>query len=65
MAPGASIGAPARVEAPDGLTVINLTNTVGRDRHGAGTLDFLPVWGTDTLLLRGEYPLSEPRSRCP
>ena len=60
VAPGPSIGAPARVEAPDGVTVINLTTTVGRDRHGAGTLDFLPVWGTDTLLLRGEYPLSEP-----
>ncbi len=60
VAPGPSIGAPARVEAPDGVTVINLTITAGRDRHGAGTLDFLPVWGTDTLLLRGEYPLSEP-----
>ena len=60
VAPGPSIGAPARVQAPDGVTVINLTTTVGRDRHGAGTLDFLPVWGTDTLLLRGEYPLSEP-----
>ncbi len=60
VAPGPSIGAPARVEAPDGVTVINLTTTVGRDRHGAGTLDFLQVWGTDTLLLRGEYPLSEP-----
>ena len=65
VAPGASIGAPARVEAPDPLTVINLTTTVGRDRHGAGTLDFLPVWGTDTLLLRGEYPLSEPPFTVP
>ena len=65
VAPGASIGAPARVEAPDGVTVINLTVTAGRDRHGAGTLDFLPVWGTDTLLLRGEYPLSEPAFTVP
>ena len=65
VAPGPSIGAPARVETPDGLTVINLTTTVGRDRHGAGTLDFLPVWGTDTLLLRGEYPLSEPPFTVP
>ena len=60
VAPGPSIGAPARVEAPDGVSVINLTVTAGRNRHGAGTLDFLPVWGTDTLLLRGEYPVSEP-----
>ena len=65
VAPGPSVGAPARVEAPDGLTVINMTTTVGRDRHGAGTLDFLPVWGTDTLLLRGEYPLSEPPFTVP
>ena len=58
--PGPSLGAAARVEAPNGIEVVNLTTTVGRDRHGAGTLDFVPVWGTDTLLLRGEYPISEP-----
>ena len=60
VAPGSAVGAPARVRAPDGVELINLTTTVARDRHGAGTLDFLPVWGTDTLLLRGEYPISEP-----
>ncbi len=60
VAPGPAIGAPARVRAPDGIVVINRTLTVGRDRHGAGSLDFLPVWGADTLLLRGEYPISEP-----
>ena len=59
-APGRVVGAPARIEAPGGIDVINRTTTVGRDRHGAGTLDFLPLWGTDTLLLRGEYPISEP-----
>ena len=58
-APGTSIGAPARVEAPGGVDLINRTTTVGRDRHGAGTLDFLPLWGSDTLLVRGEYPISE------
>lgn len=60
VAPGAAVGAPARVEAPEDVTVINLTTTAGRDRQGAGTLDFLPVWGTGTLVLRGEYPLGEP-----
>ena len=60
VAPGTAVGAPARVRAPDGIDVINLTTTVGRERHGAGTLDFLPLWGTDTLLVRGEYPISEP-----
>ena len=59
-APGASVGAPARIEAPAGVELINRTATVGPDRHGAGTLDFLALWGTDTLLVRGEYPISEP-----
>ena len=59
VAPGPSIGEPARVRAPDGVEVINHTTTVGRGRHGAGTLDFVPLWGTNTLLLRGEYPISE------
>ena len=58
-APGSSIGAPARIEGPAGVELINRTTTVGRDRHGAGTLDFLPLWGSDTLLVRGEYPISE------
>ena len=57
--PGPSVGEPASVRAPDGVEVINHTTTVGRERHGAGTLDFVPLWGTDTLLLRGEYPISE------
>ena len=60
VAPGTAIGRPARVRAPDGIEVINHTTTVGQDRHGSGTLDFVPVWGTDTLVLRGEYPISEP-----
>ena len=59
VAPGSTPGAPGRAEAPDGIDLINRTTTVGRDRHGAGNLDFLPLWGTDTLLLRGEYPISE------
>ena len=60
VAPGAALGAPARARAADGIELVNLTTTVGRDRQGAGTLDFVPVWGTDTLVLRGEYPISEP-----
>ena len=59
VAPGRAIGEPARVRVPDGIVVINHSTTVGAGRHGAGTLDFVPVWGTDTLLLRGEYPISE------
>lgn len=60
VAPGAAVGEPARVTAPAGVEVINHTSTVGPERRGAGTLDFVPVWGTDTLLLRGEYPINEP-----
>ena len=59
VAPGASVDDPARVRAPDSVEVINHTTTVGRAHHGTGTLDFVPVWGTNTLLLRGEYPISE------
>lgn len=65
VAPGPAVGAPARVRAPAGVDVINRTLTVGRDRRGAGSLDFLPVWDTDTLLLRGEYPISEPSFTVP
>ena len=65
VSPGPAVGQPARVAAPDSVEVINETTTVGRDRHGAGTLDFVPVWGTDTLLLRGEYPISEPPFTVP
>ena len=59
VAPGDRIGAPAFVEAPTGVEILNQTATVGRGRHGAGTLDFMPVWGTNMLVLRGEYPISE------
>jgi len=59
VAPGEEVGYPAEVRVPDGVAVINQTTTTDRTRHGRGTLDFLPVWGTETLLLRGEYPISE------
>ena len=59
VAAGPAVGEPALITAPDGVEVINLTTTVGRARHGFGTLDFVPVWGTNMLLLRGEYPISE------
>ncbi len=57
VAPGSSVGEPASVSTPAGVEVINHTTTVGRGGHG--TLDFVPLWGTNTLLLRGEYPISE------
>ncbi len=60
---GAEMGAPVSVTAPDALEIVNLARTVGQDRHGEGTLDLVPLWGTDTLLLRGEFPISEPSFR--
>lgn len=65
VSPGTAIGAPARVRATDDLGIINLTMTVGGDRHGDGSIDFLPVWGTDTLLIRGEYPITEAAFELP
>lgn len=59
VAPGLLVGEPARVSAPEWVDVLNHTTTVGGEHHGSGTLDFVPVWGTETLLLRGEYPISE------
>lgn len=59
VAAGAEIGGPVRVTAPVDLDVINLARTVGQNRHGEGTLDLVPLWGTDTLLLQGEFPISE------
>jgi serine-type D-Ala-D-Ala carboxypeptidase/endopeptidase (penicillin-binding protein 4) len=60
MAPGRAVGEPARLTAPAGLELVNQTATVSRARHGKGTVDFLPVWGTSTVVVRGEYPISEP-----
>ena len=60
VAPGDAVGEPASGTAPAGVDVINHTNTVGPERRGEGTLDFVPVWGTDMLVLRGEYPIDEP-----
>ncbi len=74
IAPGPRIGAPgtARLLAgatgalPEGLErtelprLVNLIRTVSRQRHGAGTVDILPVWDGEAIVIRGEYPISEP-----
>lgn len=44
-------------------SVLRLTNnmtTVSSERHGKGTVDVLPAWDRPEILLRGEYPVSEP-----
>ena len=68
IAPGARPGLPgtARWDEPSrwtGWTLEAEILTVGRDRHGNGTVDFLPDWHRRRLLVRGEYPVSEPPYR--
>ncbi len=64
IAPGSRPGAAgsARSLTP-GLEVEAQLITVGAERHGKGTVDFLPDWQQPRLLVRGEYPLSEPSYR--
>ena len=60
MAPGRVIGEPARFELPAPYRIENQTVTVGPERHDRGTIDVLPVWGSRRVVVRGEYPISEP-----
>jgi D-alanyl-D-alanine carboxypeptidase/D-alanyl-D-alanine-endopeptidase (penicillin-binding protein 4) len=63
IAPGRRVGDPAILTPTAGaarLDWVNQMRTVSRARHEHGTVDFLPVWGTSTFVVRGEYPLSEP-----
>ena len=72
IAPGSRVGAPGRLERiTRGTADLELAHhivTVGAERDGDGTVDFLPLWPTDPsavggFLVRGEYPLSEPSYR--
>lgn len=70
IAPGSQVGAKARARLLDmsrstttdvaAPVLINAMRTVGATRHGKGTVDLLPDWQEPKLLLRGEYPISEP-----
>lgn len=66
MGPGARVGEPGVLRLLSGnaegqaLVLENHLRTVGRERHGEGTVDFLPVWENGLLVARGEYPVSEP-----
>ncbi|MCG8460484.1 MAG: D-alanyl-D-alanine carboxypeptidase/D-alanyl-D-alanine-endopeptidase [Holophagales bacterium] len=72
IAPGAAVESPARIRSatPDsttgsapGFTLRSLAVTVGRERHGEGTVDFQAEWDGPELVIRGEYPISEPPYR--
>ena len=65
IAPGPRIGAPGKMRllaggAGGSPRLVNHIVTVAKERHGVGTVDFLPVWEGDTIVGRGEYPISEP-----
>ncbi len=65
IAPGPRIGAPGMMRLVAGGTggsprLLNRIVTVGKERHGVGTVDLLPVWEGDAIVARGEYPISEP-----
>ncbi len=65
IAPGPRIGAPATAVLKSGGAgglprLIDRMWTVSKERHGAGTVDVLPVWESESIVLRGEYPESEP-----
>ncbi|MEM8993874.1 MAG: D-alanyl-D-alanine carboxypeptidase/D-alanyl-D-alanine-endopeptidase [Acidobacteriota bacterium] len=62
MAPGAAVGEPPRFTA-DGVEVVNRARTVDADRRDRGTVDFQATWDDGRLVIRGEYPISEPSYR--
>ncbi|MEM1176806.1 MAG: D-alanyl-D-alanine carboxypeptidase/D-alanyl-D-alanine-endopeptidase [Acidobacteriota bacterium] len=64
MSPGPAVGAPARFVA-EGVTVVNLTVTAPADRRDRGTVDFQAAWDDGRIVVRGEYPISEPTYRVP
>ncbi len=59
LAAGERLGVPAVIEGPDGLIIRNRSTTVGEHREGRGSIEFLPIWGSDEIVVRGEYPISE------
>ena len=60
MAPGKRVGQPASFEASEPIDIVNLTTTAPATRHEKGTVDFQASWHDGRLVIRGEYPISEP-----
>lgn len=63
MAPSKVLGGRATISGDPAIEWVNLTTTVTETRHGRGTIDFEPAWGTPRVIVRGEFPISEPRFR--
>lgn len=59
IAAGRRAGDPGLVSGPEGIEWLGRVVTVSAERHGKGTVEFLPLWDTETVIVRGEYPISE------
>lgn len=63
IAPGRRVGEPGSLRALGTAAAFEWVNrivTVSRERHDKGTVDFFPTWQGSTVVVRGEYPVSEP-----
>lgn len=73
IAPGPRVGEPSSASwestalwnAAAPYRIDNRTVTAPESRHERGTFDVLPSWDGEVLVLRGEYPISEPPYRLP
>jgi D-alanyl-D-alanine carboxypeptidase/D-alanyl-D-alanine-endopeptidase (penicillin-binding protein 4) len=60
MAPGRKVGDPVRVETSAPIELLNLAVTAPAELHGNGTVEFQMQWDRPTIVIRGEFPISEP-----
>ena len=59
VAPSPRLGEPALISGDESVEWVNETRTVTSERHGRGTIEFQMIWGTPTVIVRGEFPQSE------
>ncbi|MEE2776883.1 MAG: D-alanyl-D-alanine carboxypeptidase/D-alanyl-D-alanine-endopeptidase [Acidobacteriota bacterium] len=57
--PGLRPGEPAHATSVEPIAIDNRMVSVGKARHGKGSVEFFPSWGRDEVVVRGEYPVSE------
>lgn len=65
IAPGRRAGAAVSVRSlrRHPLRLINRMRTAPASLAGRGTVEAQPIWGSRTIILRGDYPLGEPSYR--
>mgnify|MGYP002621583203 CR=1 FL=1 len=60
MRPGRRVGDPAIVSTTAPIELYNLAVTAPAQRHGKGTVEFQLRWDRAAIVVRGEFPISEP-----